>query len=80
VYLDDILVYSPSVEQHEKHLRLVLQRLRDSKLYAKMSKCSFGDEKVEYLGHWVGQGTRWMDPGKVTSILEWPVPQNVKAI
>ena len=56
VYLDDILVYSNSADEHERHLRMVFERLREKKLYAKKSKCNFGDEHAEYLGHFVGNG------------------------
>jgi hypothetical protein len=51
VFLDDILVYSKSEEEHEQHLRLVLQVLREHQLYAKLSKCSFYQRKIHYLGH-----------------------------
>ena len=80
VYLDDILIYSSSAEEHEHHLRLVLQRLRERKLFAKRSKCSFGDLHAEYLGHFVGGGQRWMDPTKVTAVLNWAPPTTVKEL
>ena len=51
VYLDDILVYSKNKEEHEQHLRQVLQRLKDNQLYAKLSKCTFFANSIEYLGH-----------------------------
>jgi hypothetical protein len=51
VFLDDILIYSKSKEEHEHHLRLVLQVLREHQLYAKLSKCSFYQKKIHYLGH-----------------------------
>ena len=56
VYLDDILVYSDNADEHERHLRTVLQRLRTHNLLAKRSKCEFGVHEVEYLGHVVGGG------------------------
>ena len=56
VYLDDILVYSGGEQQHLADLRVVLERLRAHRLFAKISKCSFGDTQVEYLGHFVGSG------------------------
>jgi len=51
VFLDDILVYSKSEEEHEKHFRMVLQVLREHRLYAKLSKCIFHQKKIHYLGH-----------------------------
>jgi hypothetical protein len=51
VFLDDILVYSNSEEEHGHHLRLVLQMMREQQLYAKLSKCSFYQEQIHYLGH-----------------------------
>ena len=56
VYLDDILIFSATAEEHERHLRLVLERLRERKLFAKRSKCTFGTDNVDYLGHFVGRG------------------------
>ena len=51
VFIDDILVYSKSEEEHARHLRFVLQTLRDHQLYAKFSKCEFWLDQVEFLGH-----------------------------
>jgi hypothetical protein len=51
VFIDDILIYSETAEEHEEHLRIVLERLRQQKLYAKFSKCEFWMEKVAFLGH-----------------------------
>jgi hypothetical protein len=51
VFIDDILIYSETTEEHEEHLRIVLERLRQQKLYAKFSKCEFWMEKVAFLGH-----------------------------
>jgi hypothetical protein len=51
VFIDDILVYSKSMEEHEEHLQIVLQRLREHQLYAKFSKCEFWIKKVPFLGH-----------------------------
>jgi hypothetical protein len=58
VYLDDILIYSQSEEEHIKHIKQVLQRLRDHRLYAKVSKCSFHQQRIKFLGYIVDdQGT-----------------------
>lgn len=51
VFINDILIYSPTWEEHDKHLRIVLQRLRDEKLFAKFSKCEFWMDEVAFLGH-----------------------------
>ena len=80
VYLDDILVFSRDADTHEQHLRQVLQRLRDKSLYAKRSKCTFGAPNVEYLGHFVGGGKRWMDPEKVSAVLKWEAPKSHKEV
>ena len=80
VYLDDILVYSRTVDEHVAHLRQVLSALRDNKLYGKASKCEFGKEEVEYLGHVVGGGKLRMDPGKLSAVEKWPTPKTVRDI
>ena len=77
VYLDDILVYSKSMEEHKKHLDQVLALLREHKLYAKPSKCKFYQEQVEYLGHLIGKNGISVDPKKVAAVQDWPVPQDV---
>jgi hypothetical protein len=69
VFINDILVYSRSEEEHEDHLRLVLQKLRDHKLYAKLSKCEFWLKEVAFLGHIVSKGGISMDPSKVQDVL-----------
>ncbi|GBG71681.1 hypothetical protein CBR_g9094 [Chara braunii] len=80
VYLDDILVYSRTLEDHLRHLHDVLQRLHKHGFYAKLSKCRFAQRKVDFLGHHVSdQGLR-MDDGKITAIAEWPVPTSAKQL
>ena len=74
VYLDDILVYSNTLEEHMAHLRAVLQKLRENQLYSKVSKCEFGRQQVEYLGHIVGEGTIRMDPAKLKTLADWKTP------
>ena len=76
VYLDDILIYSDTPEEHTKHLRQVLQLLRDNKLYAKLSKCEFFEEKARFLGHIVGPDGIQADPDKVSAVEKWPVPKD----
>ena len=75
VYMDDILIYSRNEEEHEQHLRQVLHKLREEKLYAKMSKCEFGLAEIEYLGVTVGPGGVRMNDDKVKAIKEWPTPK-----
>ena len=77
VFLDDILIYSKTLEEHKEHVRKVLETLRKAKLFAKESKCEFFKTEVEFLGHIVGaHGVRMMED-KVKAIAEWPVPTKV---
>jgi hypothetical protein len=69
VFIDDILVYSRSEEEHEEHLHLVLQKLRDHKLYAKLSKCEFWLKQVAFLGHIFSKGGISVGPSKVQDVL-----------
>jgi hypothetical protein len=71
VFIDDILVYSRNKEEHEEHLRLVLQKLRENQLYAKFSKCEFLLRVVSFLGHVITDGGIAVDPGKVRDVLNW---------
>jgi hypothetical protein len=80
VFLDDILVYSKSEEEHEKHLRMVLQVLINHQLYTKLSKCSFYQRQIHYLGHIISEEGIVVDPEKVESIREWSVPRNVAEV
>ena len=80
VFIDDILIYSKSDSDHEEHLGLVLQKLRDNQLYAKFSKCEFWIGKVPFLGHIISNGGILVDPAKVKEIMEWRVPTTVTEI
>ena len=80
VFLDDILVYSATLKEHELHLRTVLQRLREQKLYAKWSKCTFMRQEVEFLGHFVGRAGVRMVEGKVAAVQRWPTPTTQKEV
>nr|GFB96759.1 putative reverse transcriptase domain-containing protein [Tanacetum cinerariifolium] len=75
--IDDILVYFKSEEEHEQHLRIVLEILRQKKLYAKFSKCEFWLQQVAFLGHIVSVDGITMDPSKVEAITKWPRPTTV---
>ena len=80
VFIDDILIFSKTKEEHEEHLRLVLQRLREHKLYAKFSKCQFWIDEVPFLGHIISKGGIAVDPSKVSVVLEWKQPQTQKHV
>ncbi|KAL5569524.1 hypothetical protein UlMin_026099 [Ulmus minor] len=80
VFIDDILVYSKTPEEHEDHLRVTLQLLRDSKLYAKFSKCDFWLSKVHFLGHVVSKEGVSVDPAKVEAVSKWAAPSSVTEI
>jgi hypothetical protein len=69
VFIDDILVYSRSEEEHEEHLRLALQKLWEHMLYVKLSKCEFWMKQVAFLGHVISKGGIFVDPSKVQDVL-----------
>ena len=80
VFIDDILVYSATIEEHEQHLRVVLEKLRQNQLYAKFSKCEFWLEEVAFLGHILTAEGVAIDPTKIEAIKEWEQPRNVTDI
>jgi hypothetical protein len=80
VFLDDILIYSKSEEEHGKHLRMVLQVLREHKWYAKLSKCVFYQKKIHYLGHIISEEGITVDPEKIEAIRGWTTPRNVTEV
>ena len=69
VFIDDILVYSRSQEEHEEHLRTILQTLRQKQLYAKFSKCEFWLDKVVFLGHVISAEGIYVDPQKIKAVV-----------
>ena len=77
VYLDDILIFSKDEKQHAEHLRMVLQRLQEHKLYAKRSKCSFFQRTLEFLGFTITPEGIVAEKTKVQAISDWPAPKNV---
>ena len=77
VFIDDILVYSGSLEEHAEHLRTVLQILRERQLYAKFNKCQFWLDKVAFLGHVISAEGISVDPQKIEAIVNWKLPTNV---
>ncbi|KAL0537623.1 hypothetical protein IC582_026606 [Cucumis melo] len=80
VFIDDILIYSKTEAEHEKHLRMVLQTLRDNKLYAKFSKCEFWLKQVSFLGHVVSKAGVSVDPAKIEAVTGWTRPSTVSEV
>ena len=80
MFIDDILIYSRSKEEHGNHLRLVLQILRDKQLYAKLSKCEFWLDQVIFLGHVISKQGIEVDPKKVEAVLKWEIPASVSEL
>ena len=74
VYLDDILVFSKSWEEHVKHVNLVLDTLKKERLYVNLLKCEFGKNSLVYLGHIIGGGQLKIDPSKVDVTENFPKP------
>jgi hypothetical protein len=77
VFIDDILVYSRSEEEHEEHLHLALQKLRENRLYTKLNKCEFWMKQVAFIGHVISKGGISVDPSKVQDVLSWNAPTSV---
>src|SRR3954462_15791281 len=80
VYLDDIFIYSKNDEEHAEHLRLILTKLREHKLYAKYSKCEFWLPEVTYLGHVISKDGIAVTPERIQAILDWIPPKTVKQV
>ncbi|BAS93193.1 Os05g0296332 [Oryza sativa Japonica Group] len=80
VFIDDILIYSQTEEDHQHHLRLVLGKLREHQLYAKLSKCEFWLSEVKFLGHVISAKGVAVDPETVTAVTEWKQPKTVTQI
>jgi hypothetical protein len=79
-FIDDILIYSKNEEEHAEHLRIVLQHLRDHKLYATFSKCEFWLDSVKFLGHTISKDGISVDPSKVQEVMDWKPPKAVHQI
>jgi hypothetical protein len=80
IFIDDILIYSKSMEEHEEHLWVMLQRLRDHQLYAKFSKCEFWINEVSFLGHVISPEGITVDPSKVKDVLDWKPPMCITQV
>ena len=74
VFIDNILIYSRSREEHAKHLRMLLSTLSEHQLYAKFSKCEFWLDHVQFLGHVVLKDGTSVNPAKIDAVSKWPVP------
>src|SRR6185503_8440868 len=80
VFINDILIYSKNEEEHAEHLRIVLQHLREHKLYAKFSKCDFWLTEVQFLGHIISKDGIYVDSVKIQDVLNWKAPTSVPEI
>ena len=78
--MDDILIYSNTLDEHHAHVRQVLDRLRQFGLQVDISKCEFDANEVKYLGLIINTGGVRMDPAKVAAVTEWPVPRSVNNV
>jgi hypothetical protein len=77
VFIDDLLIYFKNREEHEEHLRLVLQVPREHQIYAKFSKCDFFQKQIHYLGHVISEEGVAVDLDKIRSIMEWSTPKDI---
>ncbi|KAJ3685268.1 hypothetical protein LUZ61_014432 [Rhynchospora tenuis] len=80
VFFDDILVYSQTIQEHQEHLGLTLELLKQNGLFAKRSKCEFGLNSIEYLGHIISKEGVATDPRKIQAMCDWPIPKSVKEL
>ena len=77
VFLDGVLIYSKTKKEHDEHLQIILQVLREHKLYAKFSKCEFFKDKIQYLGHVISKEGISVDTDKIREIMKWHVPKDI---
>ena len=77
MFIDDILIYSRTREEHAEHLRIVLNILREKQLYVKLSKCDFWMSEIQFLGHVISAQGLSVDPSKVEVVLRWERPKTV---
>ncbi|XP_021859476.2 uncharacterized protein [Spinacia oleracea] len=80
VFFDDILVYSRTIDDHWSHLAAVFELMKDNQMFAKLSKCVFATDKVEYLGHYISAMGVQTDPQKIHAVQSWPIPATVKEL
>ena len=80
VYLDDILIFTETLDEHQRITRHVLELLEKHKLYLRVDKCEFEKTTIEYLGVIISHNSVAMDPVKVAGVAEWPTPMNKKEV
>jgi hypothetical protein len=80
VFIDDNLVYSKRMEEHEEHLRVMLQQLQDHQLYVKFNNCEFLIDEVQFLGHVISPKGITVDPNRVREVLDWKPPTYVHQV
>jgi len=80
IFIHGILIYFKNEEEHAGHLRIVLQRLREHKLFAKFNKCEFWLKEVQFLGHIISEGGISVDPSKIKDVLNWKAPTSIPEI
>jgi len=80
VFIDDILIYFKTKEEHAEHLRIILQTLRQEKLYAKLSKMTFLARPFSFLGHIISGDGISVDSAKVEAVRDWPIPKSIKEV
>lgn len=80
VFFDDILIFSKSFDAHIQYLQVVLECLCSNQFYAKLSKCSFGQSSIDYLGHIISAQGVHPDPNKISAVQDWPTPTNLKSL
>jgi hypothetical protein len=80
VFMDDILIYNNSLEEHIQYLKLVFQTLSKNKFFIKASKCEIAKPQLEYLGHLISRAGVATEPSKVVAMSSWPTPQTVKQL
>lgn len=80
IYLDDILIFSNSMEEHQRHVILILERLRKNRLYIKIEKCEFHQIEIQFLGYVISPNGLQMDSSKIKAIVDWPTPRSIKDV
>ena len=80
IYIDDIAIFSDSDEEHITHLRKIFQTMRENNIFAKKSKCFFGQSRAPYLGHYISEKGIEMDQKKITTMLNWPEIKTLKQL
>lgn len=80
VFFNDILIYNPTTDEHVVHPQLVFQKLRIHQMFMKHSKCQFGVASIDYLGHIISAEGVSVDPQKIESIIQWPIPKSIKEL